>query len=572
MRAPRLAAFLGVAALLATSCAAPSNPELPGAPGNGGASSAPPKTLNLAVDVSAEPSTGMILIGRGGAVGGENHWLFHSGLTVYDQNGNLTPRLAERVPTLENGDWKASPDGTMEVTWRLRQDARWHDGTPLTAEDFVFGNTVRTNRDLGITDGPSPALIAGTAAPDPHTFVVSWKQPYVMANASGVSDLPALPRHLMESLYQQGDKQVFLASPLWTTGFVGLGPYRIADWQLGSQLEAAAFDQYLLGRPKIDRVIIHYFGDPNAAIAALLAGTVDMTPVGSSYGPNFLVDVRNVWGPSDGGTTLPVPRGVRNLRLQYRDPTAPWARDVNIRRALTHLTNRQELVDTVEFGLSAPVDTFLNTESPLFAQLQQAGLARYPFDPTRAAQLLADAGWSKGADGVFQRNGQPFTFQMAAPVLGNYPQIATAVAGQWAQNGIATTLNPIPSSAANRDEQQANYGGALVWPGVFGEPEMLVYTTGQISTAETRWKGSNFGGYSNPELDDLDARFQQTLDPTQGNAILVTMLKLVADQAVAIPMYYLVAAVMFRKGVTGPGTVAPNQLASSWNAHTWDVN
>ena len=104
----------------------------------------------------------------------------------------------------------------------------------------------------------------------------------------------------------------------------------------------------------------------------------------------------------------------------------------------------------MEFGLSAPVDTFLNSESPLFAQLQQAGLARYPFDPTRAAQLLADAGWSKGADGVFQRNGQPFTFQMAAPVLGNYPQIATAVAGQWAQNGIAATLNTIPSSAANR--------------------------------------------------------------------------------------------------------------------------
>jgi peptide/nickel transport system substrate-binding protein len=269
---------------------------------------------------------------------------------------------------------------------------------------------------------------------------------------------------------------------------------------------------------------------------------------------------------------MPVPRGVRNLRLQYRDPSAPWARDPNIRRALTHLTNRQELVDSVEFGLSGSVDTYLNGDSPILPQLQQAGLTRYPFDPTRAAQLLGDAGWTRGADGVYQRNGQPFVFQMAAPGLGNYPQIATAVAGQWAQNGIAATPNTIPSSAANRDEQQANYGGAIVWPGVFGEPEMQAFTTGQISTAETRWKGSNFGGYSNPELDQLDLRFQETLDPAQGNALLVTMLKLMADQAVAIPMYYLEAAVMFRKGITGPGKVAPNQLASSWNAHTWDIN
>src|SRR2546425_6242477 len=72
IRGPRLAAFLGAAALLATSCAAPNNLGPAAAPGNGGASSAPagPKTLNLAVDVSAEPSTGMILIGRGGARGG----------------------------------------------------------------------------------------------------------------------------------------------------------------------------------------------------------------------------------------------------------------------------------------------------------------------------------------------------------------------------------------------------------------------------------------------------------------------------------------------------------------------
>src|SRR5437762_1911060 len=171
----------------------------------------------------------------------------------------------------------------MEVTWRLRPDGKWHDGTPLTADDFLLGNTIRSDRALGITSGPPAKLIQRVSAPDAQTFVVRWTQPYVYANVSGVEDFPALPSHLMTVPYQQASADAFLASPLWTTGWVGLGPYRISNWSLGSQLEATAFDQYLLGRPRIDRVIVQYFTEPNAAVAALISGAVDMAPVGSTY-------------------------------------------------------------------------------------------------------------------------------------------------------------------------------------------------------------------------------------------------------------------------------------------------
>jgi len=326
------------------------------------------------VDVSAEPTNGMVLFGRGAAVGAESALMFHSGLTVWDENSNVTPRLAERVPSLQNGDWKVAPDGSMEVTWRLRADARWHDGTPLTAEDFVFGHTIRTDRAFAVTTGPPTRLIDSIVATDPHTFVVRWKQPYVFANVSGPEDFPALPRHLMESVYQQGDKDAFLASLLWNSGWVGLGPYRVGNWSLGSQLEALAFDQYLLGKPKIDRIIIQYYGEPNAAMSALMSGAVDMTPVGSTYVLDQMVNVKRAWDPIKGGTTLAIPRGVRNLKVQFRDPSAPWARDASIRRALVYATDRQTFVDTLGYGLTTPAYTAVTTDDPVFALLRQRGL------------------------------------------------------------------------------------------------------------------------------------------------------------------------------------------------------
>src|SRR5438093_1460386 len=109
----RLAVLLCCAALLAASCAAPTSAPSPTAPssgvGGGTTTSSGPKTIRLAVDVSSEPAGGVMLIGRGGAVGLENYLLFHAGLTIYDQDSTLTPRLAERLPTLENGDWRLSP-------------------------------------------------------------------------------------------------------------------------------------------------------------------------------------------------------------------------------------------------------------------------------------------------------------------------------------------------------------------------------------------------------------------------------------------------------------------------------
>jgi peptide/nickel transport system substrate-binding protein len=297
-----------------------------------------------------------------------------------------------------------------------------------------------------------------------------------------------------------------------------------------------------------------------------------MTPVGSTYVLDQMVNVKRAWDPTQAGTTLAIPRGVRNLKIQFRDPSAPWARDVSMRRALAYATDRQSFVDTLEYGLTTPAYTWVTTDDPVYAMLQQRGLATYAYDPTQASRLLADAGWTKGADGLFQKNGQHFHVDVSIQNRASFPQEATALAGQWSQFGFESAPALIPGNASNRDELTSTFQGVISWPVSFRDQAVLNWTTEQISTADTRWRGSNFGAYSNPSLDQLYDRFQTALEPAQQQSVLADAMKLANDDLPSIPFYTYVASAMFRKGVTGPGKVSPSQLASAWNIHTWTIS
>jgi peptide/nickel transport system substrate-binding protein len=141
----------------------------------------------------------------------------------------------------------------MELTWKLRPNAFWHDGTPLKASDFIFGTEVaRDPEAVGTPPALGTKLLSEMLAPDDHTFVVRFPQPYVYANLG--HNTPPLPAHHLREAYQRGDRQAFENHAYWTSEFIGLGPYKLARWERGSFLEGLANDQYFLGRPKIDRL------------------------------------------------------------------------------------------------------------------------------------------------------------------------------------------------------------------------------------------------------------------------------------------------------------------------------
>src|SRR5438094_571599 len=177
--------------------------------------------------------------------------LFNAGLSLRDGQGTFRPYLAESLPELNTDSWKVFPDGRMETTYRLKPNLVWHDGTALSAQDFVFALQVYSHPDVTALFDPNPQnVIDEVLASDDRTVVIRWRQLYFEAGAldNGKMGFLPLPRHILAQP-MQADPASVANHPYWAQEFVGLGPYRLERWEAGSFIEGAAFDGHVLGRP-----------------------------------------------------------------------------------------------------------------------------------------------------------------------------------------------------------------------------------------------------------------------------------------------------------------------------------
>src|SRR5436309_14139887 len=208
----------------------------------------------------------------GGTVPGAGQFkvLSSSGLTAIDENQAIQAQLGEAVPTIENGQWKVFPDGRMEVTFRIRDGARWHDSQPLTTEDLLFSVEAGRDPDVAVFNDPAYELIDSVEALDARTVVARWKRPYISADrmfgiGTGTFAQP-MPRHILEPPYRQ-NKATLTDSPYWNLEFVGSGAFKLHEWVAGSHVLLDAFPDYVLGRPKIDQIEVKMIPDPSTLLA-----------------------------------------------------------------------------------------------------------------------------------------------------------------------------------------------------------------------------------------------------------------------------------------------------------------
>ncbi len=307
-------------------------------------------------------------------------------------------------------------------------------------------------------------------------------------------------------------------------------------------------------------------------IAALLAGELDVLPAGAQLDAGQLMVIRDAWQGTAGGTVQPMPKGSRNIFIQLREPTNPWARDVRVRQALAHAIDRQLIVETLQYGIAMPAYTSITPELEAFRLLEQRGLPKYEYDPARAERLLAEAGWTRGPDQQLRNaTGQSFVMNVTSTAQGDNVKEAETIASQWSALGIQSGPAPIPANAANRDELKNTFQGAFIWPATSLANALDSFTTASIPSERTRWKGNNYGGYSNPAYDRLYEQYGVTLESTQSQSLIADMMKILADDVATIPIYYAALGLAARKGIEGPGAAAPGQAANAWNIHTWDL-
>jgi peptide/nickel transport system substrate-binding protein len=188
---------------------------------------------------------------------------------------------------------------------------------------------------------------------DATTFTVRWKQPYPWANELGPQDLPPLPFHLLAELYDAGSADAFVNSPFWSTAYVGNGPYRLVDRDLGVHLTFRAFDEYFMGRPRIDEIIFRVISDENTVVASVLSGELDAT-VGITVGLRGGLNIRNRWGEGEVVFT-PVRWNYVQIQLDPARNQQPALFDPRVRKAMAHAVDRHAMAEAATEGAFAVI-------------------------------------------------------------------------------------------------------------------------------------------------------------------------------------------------------------------------
>lgn len=303
---------------------------------------------------------------------------------VYDglvrMNGDLLPQ-----PNLAT-KWEQVDPTTLMVT--LREDAKFHDGKPLTADDVVFTYTTILDPKLASNAASLFAPIQSVEAVGPNQVKFTLKHPY--APLLSYLDIGIAPKHVVDA------GQDISSTP------VGSGPYKFVRWDRGSEIVLEANPDYPSGAPGTKEIVFVTLGDNTARAQALEAGDLDMimTPLSPDDVQRLAGDDRFV------NTKLP---GLTVTYLNF-NTASPVLADPKLRHALGKLVDQDVIVNQIYGGLDIPGTSVL---IPPSAWSYTAEIKQPSFDVEGAGKMLADLGWTAGSDGILQKDGQKLTITLS---------------------------------------------------------------------------------------------------------------------------------------------------------------
>jgi peptide/nickel transport system substrate-binding protein len=501
--------------------------------------------------------------------------LFNAALALIDGEGKPRPYLAETLPQLGSDTWRVLPGGRMETTYRLRPSLRWHDGQPLTAEDFVFAWRVYASPGLGVFTSQPQDQIDEVVALDPLTVRIKWSGVYPDGGALSNGKLDPLPKHILGPTftgYEQDPSmhEAFLNQPYWTMEFVGLGPYRLDRWEAGSHIEAVAAASHALGRPKIDRIVVRYISDENTALTAMLGESALLASELALRFEQALV-LKREWGSAEAGVVVlrPGTRHFAYVQLRPEYLKTPALLDVRVRRALAHSVDRQALDAGLFDGEGLMAETFVTRQSPYFAEVDRA-IVKYPFDPRATEQMLHDVGFARGTGGFFATGGERFRPDFGVGAGAQFERQLAIMTDTWSRVGIDVQPYVMPAAQVRDNQPRAIIPGILTTSASVSEDALVMFTSAQIGSPATRWGGGNRGAWVSAEYDRLWTAYSTGLDRTERNREIVRMMRLVSEEIPGIPLYFNVGVTAHRRALTGPEIGTPETL-EFWNIHEWVI-
>ncbi|HEY3116897.1 MAG TPA: ABC transporter substrate-binding protein, partial [Chloroflexota bacterium] len=327
---------------------------------------------------------------------------------------------------------------------------------------------------------------------------------------------------------------------------------------------------WFLGPPKLDTLDIRFVPDHAALLSNLLSGAVDLVSSPGVRAPEAVV-ARDQWVSKGEGYLKTWATRLDFMEFQYRQVPGRTSAlsDTRVRQALMQAIDRQSIVDTVDEGIGSTADAFVLPSDVLFPEID-GSIRKYPFDPQRAAALLAEAG--------FQRSGPSSLFAgpdgktLDVEVMGSTGQAqeATIIANNWKVVGINSALNVLPAARERDREYRANFTGTQL-NGRSISTENFHFVSAQLPRPETGYVELNRGSFSDLEIDRLQKIALTSLDARERTAATIAIPVRMSELAGYAPLHYQVEVFLAKNNVKGPiGNYGP-QEGNSWNIFEWEV-
>jgi oligopeptide transport system substrate-binding protein len=437
---------------------------------------------------------------------GSGDKMLYSGLVSFDPNLNLTPDLAQ--------SWDVSPDGTV-YTFHLRENARFHDGKPVTAQDVIYS----------WERAASPALASDTALTYLGDIVgINELAAGQINNAAG---LAALDDHTLQVTID-APKPYFLYKLTYPTAFIvdrenvesgaewyrqpnGTGPYRLREWIRFESIVYEANPDFYLGQPSIPYIVYQLYS--GLGIRLYESNEIDITGISRYDADRFLDPTEPLHGELITGV---------NLCTGYItfDTTRPPFDDVNVRRAFSMAFDRQKYLDVVLGGHALPANGLYPPGLPGF-NIALKGLL---YDPAQARQTLEGSKYG-GANGL-----PPIVFTDAG--IGSYIGMdVAAMAEMWEQNlGVTITVENLEPNYYLQQIYSGNHGQLISggWCADYPDPENFADVLFHSGSSQ------NNGGYSNPQLDSLLEQARTEQDVARRIAMYQQAEQILVDDAAAL--------------------------------------
>lgn len=458
-----------------------------------------------------------------GAAGYYSVVLLYDTLLWTDQTGKFLPWLASSYTT--------SPDG-LTWTFQLRNNVRWSDGQPFTADDvvFTFDYYAAHAATLAAATIGVPPIPVQAVATTPSTVVVRLSSPIATFGWDVAASLPIAPKHVWSSITDPRGAQD-------TKLLVGTGPYQLSSF---SNTEGTALftarDDYFLGRPFVERL-------PTAPVTdelqALLANQIDVG--GTSPGgvrPDALAPFRS--DPTYGVQQAPASF---TTTLRWNLARGGALADVRFRQACAMAVDTKSMVTRLLGGQGTPGNAgFINPADPYYTPVPQ-----YPFDPARARSLLDQAGYRMGSGGVRQGpDGKPLSFELV--VTSQSPAAGELVISYLSAVGVKLTPKETDVLTYFSVIPKGSYEMAVGFDGGnIGDPDLLrQHFSSTVAPSNFNTSGS---GYVNPTLDRLAQQQLTTLDPTARRPIVNQIQQIVAQDIPILALYYPNTYTVWRRSV-----------------------